>query len=72
VEKTGAVPLRLVVENTQYKLESTAIEVAPLKLDTTFFEVKRSLRRSQWLTKHYFVIGNLEIKIQEASRFTFI
>jgi hypothetical protein len=41
VEKTGALPLKSVVENAQFKMESTATEITPLKLDAAFFEIKK-------------------------------
>jgi hypothetical protein len=40
VLKTGALPLKTVIENDQFRMESTAVEVKPIKLQDNFFEIK--------------------------------
>ena len=42
VVKAGAVPLRSIVENSQFKMESTAVEITPVKLDASFFQIDKA------------------------------
>jgi hypothetical protein len=47
VAKAGALPLKTVIENGQFKMESTAIEVTPLKLNSAFFEIDKAVPLKQ-------------------------
>lgn len=47
VMKTGAVPLKTIVENGQFKMESTAIEITPVKLDAAFFLIDKAAPMKQ-------------------------
>lgn len=40
--KTGALPLKIKIENNQFKMESEAIEITPLKLENAFFAINPS------------------------------
>ena len=42
-EKTGALPLKTVIENNQFKMESTAVEITPLELDPGFFSIGQDI-----------------------------
>ncbi len=42
VSKTGAIPLKTIVENGQFKMESTAVEITPVKLDAAFFNIDKT------------------------------
>jgi hypothetical protein len=39
VSRTKAIPLKSIVDNAQFILENVAIEVTPMKLDKTLFEL---------------------------------
>ena len=43
VLKTGALPLKTIIENDQFRMESTAVEIKPLKLADGFFEISQSV-----------------------------
>ena len=38
-QKTNALPLKIIVENAQFKMESTAVEIKPMNLDQTIFKI---------------------------------
>ena len=37
--KSGALPLKMIIENAQFRVESVATEIKPMKLETSFFKV---------------------------------
>ena len=37
--KSGALPLKTIVENAQFKMESVVTEIKPMKLETSFFKI---------------------------------
>ena len=39
VLKTGALPLKTIIESNQFRIENTAVEIKPLKLEEGFFEI---------------------------------
>ena len=41
-QKANALPLKIVVENAQFKMESTAIEIKPMRLDQNIFKIDSS------------------------------
>lgn len=49
VEKSSSLPLRIITDNSQFFIESTAIEVKPMKLDEQYFKIndKIPIKKSQ-------------------------
>jgi hypothetical protein len=43
LSQTNALPLKIVIENRQFKMESTATEITPLIFDETFFKMNEKI-----------------------------
>jgi hypothetical protein len=49
LKETGSLPLKIVIENQQFTLESIAVEVKPMRLDDKFFLLPENIKTAKSL-----------------------